>query len=216
MLNLDIRRIVLILPAVLIGFTIHEFAHALVAVRLGDNTPRDQGRLTLNPVVHIELIGLLMILLAGFGWAKPVQINPNNFKNPKNDEILVSLAGPFSNLLFGFGFGVFLKILLTAASGIFYIDGFGEILYQILAYFIWINLLLAIFNLFPIPPLDGSHILLALIPDKYSGFKIAFNRYGRFILIGAILLGSFTGYNLLPIGFLTGKLYNGLFNLLSM
>jgi Zn-dependent protease len=216
MLNLDIRRIVLILPAVLIGFTIHEFAHALVAVRLGDNTPRDQGRLTLNPLAHIELIGLLMILLAGFGWAKPVQINPNNFKNPKNDEILVSLAGPFSNLVFGFGFGVLLKILLTAAPGIFFIDGFGETLYQILAYFIWINLLLAVFNLFPIPPLDGSHILLSLIPDKYSGFKIAFNRYGRFILIAAILLGSFTGYNLLPIGFLTGKLYNGLFNLLGM
>jgi len=216
MLNLDLRRIALILPAVLVGFTIHEFSHAIVAVRLGDTTPRDQGRLTLNPLAHIELIGLLMILFAGFGWAKPVQINPNNFKNPKNDEILVSLAGPFSNLLFGIGFGLLLKTLLTVASGIFYIGGFGEILYQILAYFIRINLLLAVFNLFPIPPLDGSHILLSLIPDRYSGFKIAFNRYGRFILIAAILLGSFTGYNLLPIGFLTGKLYSGLFNLLGM
>ena len=193
MLNLDLRRIALILPAVLVGFTIHEFSHAIVAVRLGDTTPRDQGRLTLNPLAHIELIGLLMILFAGFGWAKPVQINPNNFKNPKNDEILVSLAGPFSNLLFGIGFGLLLKTLLTVASGIFYIGGFGEILYQILAYFIWINLLLAVFNLFPIPPLDGSHILLSLIPDRYSGFKIAFNRYGRVILIDAIILGSLTG-----------------------
>ncbi len=216
MFNLDIRRIALILPAVLVGFTIHEFSHAIVAVRLGDTTPRDQGRLTLNPLAHIELIGLLMILLVGFGWAKPVQINPNNFKNPKKDEILVSLAGPFSNLLFAIGFGLLLKVLLTLASGVFYIAGFGEILYQILAYFIWINLLLAVFNLFPIPPLDGSHILLSLIPDKYSRFKTAFHRYGRFILIAAILLGSFTGYNLLPIGFLTGKLYEGLLNLLGM
>ena len=115
MLNLDLKRIALILPAVLVGFTIHEFSHAIVAVRLGDNTPRDQGRLTLNPIAHIELIGLIMILFAGFGWAKPVQINPNNFKNRKNDEILVSLAGPFSNLLFGIGFGLLLKILITVA-----------------------------------------------------------------------------------------------------
>ena len=216
MLNFDLRRILLILPAVLVGFTIHEFSHAIVAVRLGDTTPRDQGRLTLNPVAHIELIGLLMILFVGIGWAKPVQINPNNFKNPKNDEILVSLAGPFSNLLFGIGFGLLLKTLITVASGIFYIGSFGEILYQLLAYFIWINLLLAVFNLFPIPPLDGSHILLSLIPDRYSRFKTAFSRYGRFILIAAILLGSFTGYNFLPVGFLTGKLYSGLFNLLGM
>ena len=216
MLNLDLKRIALILPAVLVGFTIHEFSHAIVAVRLGDNTPRDQGRLTLNPIAHIELIGLIMILFAGFGWAKPVQINPNNFKNRKNDEILVSLAGPFSNLLFGIGFGFLLKILITVASGVFYIHGLGEILYQILAYFIWINLLLAVFNLFPIPPLDGSHILLSLLPERFTRFKIAYSRYGRFILIAVILLGSFTGYNLLPIGFLTGKLYNGLFNLLGM
>ena len=216
MSDFDLRGILLILPAVLVGFTIHEFSHAIVADRLGDTTPRDQGRLTLNPVAHIELIGLLMILFVGFGWAKPVQINPDNFKNPKKDDILVSLAGPLSNLLFGIGFGLLLKLLMTVASGVFYIAGFGEILYQIIAYFIWINFLLAVFNLFPIPPLDGSHILLSLIPDRYSGFKTAFSRYGRFILIAAILLGSFTGYNLLPIGFLTEKLYGGLFNILGM
>jgi Zn-dependent protease len=170
----------------------------------------------LNPISHIELIGLLMILLVGFGWAKPVQINPRNFKNPKNDEILVSLAGPFSNLLFGIAFAVALKFLFTLAPQIFYTGGFGPILFQILSYFVWINLLLAVFNLFPIPPLDGSHILLSLIPDKFSRFKLVYTRYGRFILIALILLGSFTGYTLLPIGFLTSKVYAGLFNLLGM
>jgi Zn-dependent protease len=216
MFDPDLKRIALVLPAVLVGFTVHEFSHALVAVRLGDSTPREQGRLTLNPISHIELIGLLMILLVGFGWAKPVQINPSNFKNPKNDEILVSLAGPFSNLLFGIAFALSLKFLFSLAPEIFYTGEFGPVLFQILSYFVWINLLLAVFNLFPIPPLDGSHILLSLIPDKFSRFKLGYTRYGRFILIALILLGSFTGYNLLPIGFLTSKLYTGLFNLLGM
>jgi Zn-dependent protease len=216
MYDLDLRRIALILPAVLVGFTIHEYAHALVAVRLGDNTPKDQGRLTLNPLAHIELIGLLMILLLGFGWAKPVQINPNNFKRPKYDEILVSLAGPFSNLLFGFIFGLLLKFLLTTMPGVFDGGGSGTILLQVVTYLIWINLLLAVFNLFPIPPLDGSHILLSLVPDRFARFKSAYSQYGRYILIGLILLGSFSGYNLLPIGFLTEKLFSGLFDLLRM
>jgi Zn-dependent protease len=216
MFDPDLKRIALVLPAVLVGFTVHEFSHALVAVRLGDSTPRDQGRLTLNPISHIELIGLLMILLVGFGWAKPVQINPRNFKNPKNDEILVSLAGPFSNVLFGIAFALALKFLLTLAPQIFYTGGFGPVLFQILSYFVWINLLLAVFNLFPIPPLDGSHILLSLIPDKFIRFKLVYTRYGRFILIALILLGSFTGYTLLPIGFLTSRVYAGLFNLLGM
>jgi Zn-dependent protease len=216
MFDPDLRRIVLLLPAVLVGFTVHEYSHALVAVRLGDSTPRDQGRLTLNPIAHIELIGLLLILLVGFGWAKPVQINPRNFKNPRNDEILVSLAGPSSNLLFGIAFALAVKFLLTLAPVIFYTGGFGPVLYQIFSYFVWINLLLAVFNLFPIPPLDGSHILLSLIPDKYARFKLVYTRYGRFILIALILLGSFSGYNLLPIGFLTSRLFEGLYNLLGM
>ena len=212
----DLRRIALILPAVLVGFTIHEFSHAFVAVKLGDSTPKDQGRLTLNPLAHIELIGLLMILLVGFGWARPVQVNPSNFKRPKNDEILVSLAGPFSNLLFGFVFGLLLKFLLTTAPGVFEGGRSGTILLQVLTYFIWINLLLAVFNLFPIPPLDGSHILLSLVPDRYARFKAAYSQYGRYILIGLILLGSFSGYNLLPIGFLTERLFGALFDILGM
>jgi Zn-dependent protease len=216
MFSPDLRRIVLLLPAVLVGFTVHEFAHALVAVRLGDDTPRAQGRLTLNPIAHIELVGLVMILLAGFGWAKPVQINPRNFKNPKNDEILVSLAGPFSNLLFGIAFALLVKILLTLAPQAFFSTDFGPVVYQILSYFVWINLLLAVFNLFPIPPLDGSHILLSLLPDRFVRFKLVYTRYGRFALIALILMGVVTGYNLLPIGFLTARLYEGLYNLLGM
>jgi Zn-dependent protease len=216
MFNPDLRRIALLLPAVLVGFTVHEYAHALSAVRLGDNTPREQGRLTLNPISHIELIGFLMILLVGFGWAKPVQINPRNFKNPRSDELLVSLAGPFSNLLFGVAFALLLKVLLTASPQFFFGGRAGSVLFQILSYLVWINLLLSVFNLFPIPPLDGSHILLALLPDRFVRFKLVYLRYGRFVLIGLILLGGLTGYSLLPIGFLTSRLYQGLYNLLGM
>jgi Zn-dependent protease len=130
--------------------------------------------------------------------------------------LLVSLAGPFSNLLFGVLFAVLLKLLLTASPQIFNSGQTGLVLFQILSYFVWINLLLAVFNLFPIPPLDGSHILLSLLPDRYVQFKLIYLRYGRFALIALILLGGVTGYNLLPIGFLTSRLYQGLYNLLGM
>jgi Zn-dependent protease len=216
MFDPDLRRIALLLPAVLIGFTVHEYSHALVAVRLGDSTPRDQGRLTLNPISHIELVGFLMILMVGFGWAKPVQINPRNFKNPRNDEVLVSLAGPFANLVFGVAFALVVKLLFTLAPQLLFAGNAGSLLYQILNYIVWINLLLAVFNLFPIPPLDGSHILVSLVPDRFVRFKLIYLRYGRFALIGLILLGVFTGYNLLPIGFLTSRLYQGLYNILGM
>jgi Zn-dependent protease len=216
MFDADLRRIALLLPAVLIGFTVHEYSHALVAVRLGDSTPRDQGRLTLNPISHIELVGFLLILMVGFGWAKPVQINPRNFKNPRNDEVLVSLAGPFANLLFGVAFALVVKLVFTFAPQLLYAGTAGSLLYQILNYIVWINLLLAVFNLFPIPPLDGSHILVSLVPDRFARFKLMYLRYGRFALIGLIMLGFITGYNLLPIGFLTSRLYQGLYNILGM
>ena len=204
------------LPAVLVGFTVHEFSHAYFATKLGDNTPKIQGRLTLNPLAHLELIGFLMIILAGFGWAKPVEFNPGNFKNPKNDEILVSVAGPLSNFLTAIVIAVLLKILVTFAIGIFYLETVGEILYKIFTYLIWINLLLAIFNLFPIPPLDGSHILLCLIPDKFEYHKNLYRRYGSFILIALILFGNYSKYNILPIGYLTQRVYSGLLNALGM
>lgn len=192
----------------------HEFSHAYVAVRLGDRTPIDQHRYTLNPLSHISLFGFIMILLVGIGWAKPVQFNPRNFRNPRRGEVLVALAGPLSNLVLAIGFVLVLKILLSINAGIFQAAPYGPIVYQLLVAFIWINLLLFVFNLLPIPPLDGSHLLLGAIPDRYASFKMGFMRYGAGILLVLLLISYVTPYNLLPIGYLTGKAFNLITNIL--
>ena len=216
MLGVELTEIILMIPAVLIGLTVHEFSHAYIAVLLGDSTPKDQGRLTLNPVPHIDIMGLVLLLFAGFGWAKPVQINPNNFKNPKGDDLLVSIAGPFSNILFAIIMAGVIKLLITYADGIFSSGRFGENISLVLLFIVYINILLSVFNMIPIPPLDGSHILLSFIPDRYESFKAGFRRYGRFFLMALILLSRFSGRSLLPIGLLTESILYGLFNFMNI
>ena len=198
----------------LVGFTVHEFAHAFVAVRLGDRTPIDQNRYTLNPLSHISLIGFILILFVGIGWAKPVQFNPGNFKKPRQGEVLVALAGPLANLLLAIIFVLLLKVLLLANGSLFQMQPYGPIVYQLILAFVWINLLLFVFNLLPVPPLDGSHLLLGAIPDRYAGFKMGFMRYGAAALLVIVLVSYVTPYNLLPIGYLTGKAFSLLTNLL--
>ena len=216
MFGVELTEIILMIPAVLIGLTVHEFSHAYIAVLLGDSTPKDQGRLTLNPVPHIDIMGLVLLLFAGFGWAKPVQINPNNFKNPKGDDLLVSIAGPFSNILFAIIMAGVIKLLITYTGGIFSSERFGENITLVLFFIVYINILLSVFNMIPIPPLDGSHILLSFIPDRYESFKAGFSRYGRFFLMALILLSRFSGRSLLPIGLLTESILYGLFNFMNI
>ncbi|HPT66238.1 MAG TPA: site-2 protease family protein [Candidatus Woesebacteria bacterium] len=168
--------------ALIISITIHEFCHAFAADRLGDPTPRSFGRLTLNPLAHADPIGTILLpLLSAFtgistiGWAKPVPIDPYNLKNPKRDEILISLAGPFGNIL-----------LALLCSLIFKIFGIQNILLYLL---ILINVSLAVFNLLPIPPLDGSKIFLNLLPQEKSlQWQEVFDRYGFILLIILIFL----------------------------
>lgn len=212
--NINVQQILILIPAVLVGFTVHEFSHAYVAVRLGDGTPIEQGRYTLNPLSHISLIGFILILFVGIGWAKPVQFNPNNFKNPRRGEIFVALAGPLSNLIMAVGFVLILKILLLVNPFIFHVPPYGPVVYQLILAFIWINLLLCVFNLLPIPPLDGSHLLLGAIPDRYAGFKMGFMKYGAAALLVLILVSYVTPYNFLPIGYLTSKAFHLLTGLL--
>jgi len=138
------------LPILLITISIHEYSHAKVADILGDPTPRLAGRLTLNPISHIDPFGLLALVLVRFGWAKPVPVNPYNFKNPRGGELLVSLAGPLSNFLLAWVLAIIYKNVPLPNN---------DFLSMIISYTIWINLSLAVFNLIPIPPLDGSHIL---------------------------------------------------------
>lgn len=175
---------------------VHECAHGLAADRLGDDTPRAQGRLTLNPFVHLDRTGSLLLFFTGFGWAKPVLVDTRNFKHPRRDMAIVSLAGPFSNILIAtFGavcYRVLLGVMPVTSSSFYALE-------TILEAIIWINITLAVFNLLPVPPLDGSKILGAILPDKLYVFML---RYQSQISIVLILLLIFNLLNA-PIGFLS-------------
>jgi Zn-dependent protease len=180
------------IPGLIIAMVIHEYAHARVADAMGDDTPRLSGRLTLNPVSHIDPIGMLMLFIMQFGWAKPVMINPNNFRNFKRGELYVSLAGPVSNLLTAFVALLFMAIYIKL--GLPMSRGLQLVMYLIVLY----NINFAIFNMIPLPPLDGSKVLMSFLPYEWS-YKLAqVERYSFFILILLMMTPVF-GYILIPL-----------------
>jgi len=172
----------LFIPGILLGFVLHEFAHALMADKLGDPTPRSQGRISLDPKVHIDLIGFIMIVLIGFGWAKPVMTNPRNYKKPRRDDILVSIAGPCMNLLIAIVFMIFLKLFY--ALGIFSSNAsLQNNVALILFYTSYINVLLFVLNLLPFPAFDGYHVIVNLFNTwKYRFFNVL-EQYGMIIFV---------------------------------
>ncbi len=188
--------LIILAPVILFSLTIHEYAHALVAHRLGDDTAKNQGRLSLNPLVHLDLLGTLLLFIVHFGWAKPVPVDPRNFKNPKKDMLLVALAGPVSNILTAIVAAVVLKALFEnfAFAGI--PPGSGiDIVARMLVWFIYIGIVLAVFNMIPVPPLDGSRVLYGLLPDSLAYRYARFETYGIFILFAIFIFGgSFLGY----------------------
>lgn len=192
------------LPAILIALTFHEFAHGKVAHLLGDNTPYNQGRLTLNPLPHIDWLGFFMLIIFKFGWAKPVQVNPHNFKKVgiKQGMMLVSLAGPAMNILLAFVGMVLLKVLIPFRG-----TEWGVMSIGLVQPLIYINLILAAFNLIPVPPLDGSKILAGLLPDYGTRIMYGLEQYGFVILLLLIITGIIPKL-LWP---LTNFLYNALY-----
>ena len=180
------------LPGIIIAMVIHEYAHARVAVALGDYTPKIAGRLTLSPTAHLDPIGLVMLLVAHFGWAKPVQINPYNFQNPRRDDILVSVAGPAANLITAFV--TLLVLVFMIKFDLPMSDGMHYVLNLIMI----ININFAIFNMLPIPPLDGSHILKQLLPYELSRQYEALERYSMLFLI-LILMTPILSYVFVPL-----------------
>jgi len=176
----SIEDVLLTLPALLLGLTLHEYAHALVAYRLGDPTAKNLGRLTLNPIKHLDPLGTLFLVIFKFGWAKPVPVNPFHFRGDRQRGMLwVSLAGPGTNFLLAVVTALIWRI----------IEPQGLILGSILLNIFFINLILAVFNFIPVPPLDGSKILAGVLPRRYSHVIYNLEKYGYIILVFLMLFG---------------------------
>ena len=178
MFGFDLMSMVAGIPGLIIALSLHEYAHARVAVAMGDFTPRMMGRLTLNPAAHIDPIGLIMLLIARFGWAKPVVINPSNFRGPKKGEILVALAGPAMNFFIAFvamAFIVFYTLAFRTQMSV----GLHEVVWLIVLY----NINFGIFNLIPLPPLDGSKVLMQVLPYEMQYKFLGLERYSFLIFV---------------------------------
>ncbi len=184
-----------IIPGVIIGLAFHEFGHAFVADRLGDPTPKAQNRVTLNPASHIDPIGLIALFFVGFGWGIPVQVNADNFKKPRRDFFLVSLAGVVMNLLLAVAFTLIIKLVIILGG--FPQGAMGDALYQILFFVIHINLVLMVFNLLPIPPLDGFNVITEIFNlKKYDWWYKVYQK--GFLILMVFIVFNLTGRILTP------------------
>jgi Zn-dependent protease len=204
-----LQSLILMAPALLLAVTVHEVAHGWVADRLGDPTARMLGRLTLNPLPHIDPFGALAFVLAGFGWAKPVPVNAANLRHPRRDMALVAVAGPLSNFALAFVGIVGLQLVVRAEPDPF----LAEPLIGVLRYVYTFNLGLAIFNLIPLPPLDGGHFLPYFFPRGSWPLLRTLEQYGPILLILLVVSGA-TRYFMVPLMQLVSSLYVGILRLI--
>ena len=189
MFDLDIYTIIARIIVLLVAFTIHELAHAVTADYLGDPTPRRMGRITLNPLKHLDPFGTIMLIIAGFGWAKPVMVNTMNMRgNPRTSMAIVAIAGPLSNLVMAAIAAVFFRAGLVDTNSLFLGNASSLSLANLLIQFLYINLALAFFNLIPVPPLDGSKILFAILPPELGYRLRPLEQYGFMILFLVVFL----------------------------
>jgi Zn-dependent protease len=173
----------LMTPVVLFSLTVHEYSHGRVALMLGDNTAQRLGRLSFNPLRHLDIMGVLFFYFVGFGWAKPVPVDWRNFENPRRDMMYVAIAGPLANIAMAVVCSFFIRLISPEFSYLF----------VILAYGIWINVALAIFNMLPMHPLDGSSVLKGLVPDHVAEKLTGLDKFGAFLILGSFLLDQFAG-----------------------
>jgi len=205
----QLLSLLLTLPAVIIAITFHEYAHALAADKLGDDTPRMQGRLNLNPMSHIDPVGFMLLMFAGFGWGKPVQINPRNFNrniNMDKGEAIVSLAGPLMNFMIAIVSAIILGAVYMGGNATFFYSTIGNIIYILLQELVIINIGLGVFNLIPLPPLDGSKIFINFMPYNARRWILEHSHIFYYIFL-AIWITGLAGVIISPI---ISLLYEGL------
>jgi len=209
--GIQLLSLLLTLPAVIIAITFHEYAHALAADKLGDDTPRMQGRLNLNPMSHLDPVGFMLLMFAGFGWGKPVQINPRNFnRNVRMDkgEAIVSIAGPVMNFILAIVSAMALGAVYMFAPASFFQGTVGTILYILLQELVVINIGLGVFNLIPLPPLDGSKIFINFMPYNTRRWIMEHSHIFYYIFL-AIWITGLAGVIISPI---INVIYSGLMN----
>jgi Zn-dependent protease len=170
------------IPVIFFSLTVHEYSHGKIAFLLGDNTAKLLGRLTFNPFKHLDLMGTLFFCFVGFGWAKPVPVNPENFERPRRDMMYVAIAGPLSNLTLAVIFSFFIRIIEPSDNAI---------LFALLSFGVYVNVALAIFNLLPVFPLDGSSVIKGLVPLDMAARLGDLDRFGAILLIGVFLMDFF-------------------------